>query len=42
MLMNVETIATVVATSQVVATLREVTDALVVLDTIWHQIDDHA
>ena len=42
MLMNVETIATVVATSQVVATLGEVTDALVVLATIWHQINDHA
>ena len=42
MLMNVETIVTVVATSLVVATLREVTDALVVLATIWHQINDHA
>ena len=35
--MNVETIATVVATSLVVATLREVTDALVVLDIFWRQ-----
>ena len=42
MLMNVETIAAVVPTSLVVATLREVTDALVVLATIWHQINDHA
>ena len=35
--MNVEVIATVVSTSLVVATLREVTDALVVLDIFWRQ-----